>query len=345
MRRHILKALAIGMLATVSGGISSVAQAETAAEFYSGKNIKFIVPYKPGGGYDEYARLIEPYLEKHSGARVDIVNISGSGGMKGASEIFNAPTDGLTIGIINGAAMVTSELAEIEGAAYKVAEYNFLGRVVADHRVLAVSTKSGLETYADMLASDKPVLLGATGLGGSTYVDAVILAEVMGNNQKVIHGFTGSSEVRQALLRGDIHGMWGSWGSARKGVKSGDFRILVHGDRNGNPNTADVPTVFEFGQKTGNPDHADEVLGAWEALSLVGRPVAAPPGVPEDRIAYLQTAFENAMKDPEFLEKANQAGRDLSFLDGAGMKAIAKSATELSPDIKALFVAAIRGEL
>ena len=39
-----------------------------AAAFYDGKTIKFIVPYKAGGGYDTYSRLLAPALEKHTGA-------------------------------------------------------------------------------------------------------------------------------------------------------------------------------------------------------------------------------------------------------------------------------------
>ena len=59
-----------------------------------------VVPYDPGGGYDEYSRILAPYLEKYTGARVDIVNMPGSGGMRGAVEIFNSPSDGTYIGII-----------------------------------------------------------------------------------------------------------------------------------------------------------------------------------------------------------------------------------------------------
>lgn len=345
MRRKFLKGCAATLAVAATISSASVALAQTAAEFYDGKNIKFIVPYKPGGGYDEYGRMIAPYLEKYTGARVDIVNMPGAGGMKGANEIFNSPSDGLTIGIINGSAMVTNEIAGIEGANYKVADYNFLGRVVADQRVLAVSTKSGLETYEDVLKSESPVLLGATGLGGSTYVDAVIVGTVMGNNQKVIHGFNSSSDVRQALLRGDIQGMWGSWGSARKGVAAGDFRIVTHSARDGDPNTPDIPSVFDYAAKTDDPAKAEEILVAWDALSAVGRPVAAPPGVPEDRVEFLQQAFEKAMTDPEFVDKAKQSKRDLNYIDGAAMARLAKSATDLTPEIRKLFVAAINGEL
>jgi tripartite-type tricarboxylate transporter receptor subunit TctC len=32
-----------------------------------GRNIRWIIPYSPGGGYDEYARLLGPFLEKYTG--------------------------------------------------------------------------------------------------------------------------------------------------------------------------------------------------------------------------------------------------------------------------------------
>ncbi len=345
MRRQFLRGFTVLAAAAALLGSVSITAAKSAAEYYQGKNIRFIVPYKPGGGYDAYARLLAPYFGKYTGARVDIYNLPGAGGMKGANEIFNAPADGLTIGIINGSAMVTNELAGIKGAAYKVADYNFLGRVVADQRVLTVLAKSDLKTYEDVLNSDRPVLLGATGLGGSTYVDAVIVGRVMGSNQKVIHGFNSSSDVRQALLRGDINAMWGSWGSARKGVAAGDFRIIVHDAREGTPDTQGIPSVFDFVSKLDDPEKADEILSSWYALSAVGRPVAAPPGLPAERVAFLQEAFTQAINDPEFVETAKNSNREINFLDGVSMSALAKASTNLTPEIKALFISAIQGEL
>ncbi|MBX2838355.1 MAG: hypothetical protein KTR35_15975 [Gammaproteobacteria bacterium] len=116
----LFKFLKLSALAIIASCFGSTAIAQSAADFYKDKSIKWIVPYKPGGGYDEYSRLLAPYMEKYSGARVDITNMPGAGGMKGANEIFKSPADGLTIGIINGSAMVTNELAEIKGADYKV---------------------------------------------------------------------------------------------------------------------------------------------------------------------------------------------------------------------------------
>ena len=102
MRRLFLKGLAATLATTTTLGGAGIAAAQEAAEFYKDEAIRWIVPYKPGGGYDEYTRVLAPYFEKYSGARVDVVNLPGSGGMKGAVEIFNSPADGLTVGIING---------------------------------------------------------------------------------------------------------------------------------------------------------------------------------------------------------------------------------------------------
>jgi tripartite-type tricarboxylate transporter receptor subunit TctC len=345
MRRTFLKTLAASLVATTTLGSTGVALAQDAKEFYDGAAIRWIVPYKPGGGYDEYTRILAPYLEKYSGARVDVVNMPGSGGMKGAVEIFNSPSDGLTIGIINGSAMVTNQLAGIEGANYKVGDYSYVGRIVADRRVLVAASSSGIESFDDMMEDGETAVVGATGLGGSTYVDAVIVGEVFDIDQKVVHGFNSSGDIRTAMLRGDVDAMWGSIGSAIEGVDNGDHQIILHGEREATGRLEGIPSVWDKAAESDDPERATAILEAWDALSAVGRPVAGPPGVPEDRLDFLQTAFEQAMNDPEFVAAAESAKRDIAFASGDDMVGIAKAATELPEDINALFVRAIQGEI
>ncbi len=342
MRREFLKGLAAAAVAggTMLGGTAALAQ--DAAAFYEGKSIKWIVPYKPGGGYDEYSRLLAPYMEKYTGARIDLVNMPGSGGMKGAVEIFNAPADGLNIGIINGSAMITNELAGIEGADYKVADYNFIGRFVADIRVMVAGAASGITSIEDYMNNGQTEIMGATGLGGSTYVDAVIVGDVFDMDQRVVHGFNSSSDIRAAMLRGDVQAMWGSLGSAMSGIEDGDHVVILHSEAEPTGVLEGVPSVYDLAD--GDADKI-RILQAWEGLSAVGRPVAAPPGVPEDRLAFLRAAFEQAITDPEFVAKAESAGRDLAYRDGARTGELAKAATDLDDNTRALFVAAIKGEL
>ena len=37
----------------------------TAASYYEGQTITIVVGYKPGGGYDQYARLLAKHLPKY----------------------------------------------------------------------------------------------------------------------------------------------------------------------------------------------------------------------------------------------------------------------------------------
>ncbi|MDH3264047.1 MAG: tripartite tricarboxylate transporter substrate-binding protein [Paracoccaceae bacterium] len=343
MRRDFLKGIAASAALALGPGTAALAQ--DAAEFYKDNVIQWIVPYNPGGGYDEYSRAIAPYLEKYTGARVDIVNLPGAGGMKGANEIFNAPADGLTIGIINGSAMVTSQLSEIEGATYKIGEYSYLGRIVADLRVLVVGIQTPYMTFEDMQNASEEIVVGATGLGGSTYVDAVITGPAFGLRQKMVHGFDNSTDVRQAMLRGDVHAMWGSLGSAIQGVTDGDHRIVVQSDRVRSPLVPDVPSIFEFIEGRENAAEIGPIMDAWDALNAVGRPAAGPPGIPEDRLAFLRDAFRQALEDPEFAQMMTDAERELAYLPGEEMLKVAKAATELTPEVKDVIVKAIRGEI
>jgi len=345
MRRQFLKSAAALLAGITAIGFSTAAMAQDAADFYKDNVIKWIVPYDPGGGYDEYSRIIIPYFEKYTGARVDIVNMPGSGGMKGAVEIFNSPSDGLTVGIINGSAMVTNQLAEIEGANYKVGDYNYLGRIVADKRVFVASAASGITSFEEFMSNGTTEIVGATGLGGSTYVDAVITGDVLGMEQRVVHGFDRSGDIRTAMLRGDVQAMWGSLGSALSGIEDGDHTAILHGEKNPTGVLEGIPSVYDIALAMEDGERRAKILESWEALSAVGRPVAAPPGVPEDRLAFLRDAFEQAMNDPEFVAMAAESKRDLSFASGADMARIAKAATELDADVEALFVAAIRGEI
>jgi len=316
-----------------------------AAAFYNGKVIKWIIPYSPGGGYDEYVRLIAPFMEKYSGARIDVLNLPGAGGMRGVNELYSSPNIGLIIGIINGSALITSQLAGIKGAEYELDKFEYIGRIIADPRVLVFTNQSDIRTFDEILNADTPIKIGATGLGGSTYVDAVISKEAFNLNIEIIHGFDSSSVVRQSMLRGNIYGTWGSWGSAEEGVDSGLEFVVVQSGRERLPDLMDVPTVFEFLDKTSNPAHTTAILTAWDALIEVGRSVAAPPGTPVDRVAFLREAFNKALHDPELLAKSEQTGRPIDYASGEDVTRITIDATQMPPDIEALFVKAIRGEL
>src|SRR5580692_9275211 len=56
-------------------------RADPIADFYRGKNIRMLVGYGPGGGYDLYARLVAEFLPRHLAGNPTIVteNMPGAG--------------------------------------------------------------------------------------------------------------------------------------------------------------------------------------------------------------------------------------------------------------------------
>lgn len=340
--------LAAVVLIAICAGCTSNEQdseKEGPAGFYDGKSIRWIIPYSPGGGYDEYARLISPYLEKYTGARVDILNLPGAGGMRGANDLFTAPKNGLTVGLINGSALVVNELAGMRGAEYRIADFDYLGRIVADRRVFTVTNESGYDSFEKLWDAGNEVKIGATGLGGSTYLDAVLINQAFELDLNIVHGFDSSSVLRQAMLRGNIVGSWGSWGSSLDSVDTGAHKILLQSGRERHAQLPDVPLAFDLADRTSDPQRTRRILSAWETLHEVGRPLAAPPGTPPERLAFLREAFRLAMNDAELLAKSQKLNRPLDYAPPDEMKRVILESLDMPDDLKSLFVRAVKGEL
>ena len=67
----------------------------------------------------------------------------------------------------------------------------------------------------------------------------------------------------------------------------------------------------------------------------IGRPLLAPQGVPDDRVAALRLAFDETMRDPAFLADVEKAGLDLNPLSGAKLQNLIAGFSGVSPAILA----------
>ncbi len=117
MKRGVLYLILTVLLALLLlGSCAKPASAPVSAEeFYKGKTIEFVVGFNPGGGFDMLARVIAPFLERHTGATVTVKNIPGGGGTSANNSVFAAKPDGLTILVSHGPRLVTYGLFKKEG--------------------------------------------------------------------------------------------------------------------------------------------------------------------------------------------------------------------------------------
>ena len=88
-------------------------------------------------------------------------------------------------------------------------------------------------------------------------------------------------------------------------------------------------------------DKQRQILKLVLSRQTMGRPFAAPPGIPEDRKQALRKAFDDAMKDPEFLAEAKQRKMDVNPVSGAEIEKLVAELYQTPQDVVAEAKAAI----
>src|SRR6187402_830744 len=98
-----LRTVLIGItMLTVTAALPVLA--DPVADFYRGKQIRFIVRTLAGGDYDQYSRLFARFMGRHipGNPSIVVVNMPGGGGITAANYMAQvAPRDGTVIGIVS----------------------------------------------------------------------------------------------------------------------------------------------------------------------------------------------------------------------------------------------------
>jgi len=299
------------------------------AEFYKGKTLTFVVPYATGGGYDAWARLLAPYLTKHTGATVVVSNQPGAGGLTATNQLYATEPNGLTIGIINGPGTLQSQLSGAAGVKYDLLKFTYIGRVTTDYRLLAVGKNGKYKTIEAMRQATDKVKLGAPGVGSDIFAESALLAEALGIKLNLIAGYDTSEEVDLAVVRGELDGATGSYASKVAMIQSGDLiPILQYGKRK----IADLPNVPTLTDLPGISDEGKQIIKTILALREIGRPIVAPPGVPAARAAFLEQALKKALDEPELKELAKKQKMEIIYMDATELRQVVKDGLDLPPE-------------
>jgi tripartite-type tricarboxylate transporter receptor subunit TctC len=301
----------------------NVSHAEDAASFYRGKTITLTAGFNPGGGADTYARLVARHLGQHVAGHPNVVvkNMQGAGSVIAANYIYNiSAKDGTELGLFAGKIIVDPLMG---GTQYKYdsGKFNWIGAPSSDSNVCVSSLKSSFKTIKDVLKRQM-----VTGAAGSSTLDFPrVLNAVIGTKFKIVKGYRGSAALRLAMSRGEIEGFCGvGYNSIRTaGLANGKSNILIQMGQSKSPNMPKVPFVFDYA-KSDADRHLFRLVFGWLDLE---RPIAAPPGVPADRVAALRAGFDAAMKDSALLADAKKIKVGIAPMSGAN---IAKFVEEVS---------------
>ena len=301
------------------------ATAQTVEQFYTGKTISFIVGAGAGGSYDIYARALANHIGKHiPGKPVVVVKLAGGvgGGIGTSVQVeHTAPKDGTTIGMTQQT-NVTSQLTETAVAGkYDISKWRWIGNMAPLRNFAGVWHTAPAQTLDEATRSE--VIIGATGRNSPTFTVPQALNEILGTKFKFVLGYNGAADLNLAMERGEIQGRGASWISvvtqAPQYIRDKKLKPLVVDGLTRDPLLPDVPTLLELARTEEQKAALLMICGSSE----FARAVFLPPGVPADRVAALRKAFDETMKDPEFLAEAEKVQIPIEPRDGESLDKIA----------------------
>jgi tripartite-type tricarboxylate transporter receptor subunit TctC len=322
--RTVIHTCAAFAIAAIACG---AAQAQPADEFFSNRReLFFITSSAVGGGYDSYSRLLARHMSKYlpGNPRFVVQNMLGGGGVRATNFIYNvAPKDGSTIALVDRG-MPTAPLlfGERSQTKFEAENFTWIGSLMRETGMGVIATRSKVKVVDD--ARTHEIFFGATGPETDPAMYARLVNELLGTKIKVINGYKGQPDEFQAVERGELDGLfmsgWSGPGRAyvRDRIVRGELRLLVQMARTRDPDHTDTPTLLELVKTPIDRQIVELVLDRVE----VGRPVIGPPGIPDDRVAVLRSAFSKAVADPEFLKEAALLKLAIDPMDGADAKEV-----------------------
>ena len=283
----------------------TMADAQTPEQFYSGKTLNVVVGVSPGGGYDQYARLLSRHYAKHIPGQPTVIvrNMPGAGSLTAVLHLNgSAPADGTTIVAFN-AGLLNDSMSEGAAARAKFTDYAWIGSITRDFRVCFSWRGTGILTWDD-LVKRKESVFGASGAASSSANNVAMLRNLFGLNLRTIHGYPGNTEMFLAIERGEVEGSCVTWSSIpQHWIKNDSIAVLNRLSPSTQPG---VPASAKFIGDLVSTQEQKDILDVLLASGELGRPFIASQKVPADRLKALRDGFDASLKDAALIADAQK---------------------------------------
>ena len=326
----IVPPVILSLVIVVLGGAPQ-ARAQPIADFYRGKTLSLLVGVGVGGEFDLVTRLLAKYIGRHIPGNPSTVtqNMVGASGMKVLNYLYNqAPRDGTAIVLVQPA-LPAAQAVGLPGVQYAAEKLNWLGTIAPAVETLVVWHTSGVKTIED--ARERDIVIGATAKGSNTYGFPAMMKEFLGARFKIVTGYASGTQINLAMERGEVDGRdnsWASWKATKPDwVKEHKITVLA---RFG-PFVPDLaaPALTDMVENADERRIVELVLSGGQ----LGRPFAAPPGVPPERVTALRAAFDAVMQDPDFLGEAAALNLDVAPIGGEALQRIVEQVVSTPKDV------------
>lgn len=284
------KNLIVSAIAAVTLTMLSAPQA-SAADF-SCSTARLIVPWGAGGGTDVIYRIVANAVNE-TGAKpaLQVVNIGGQGGNKGAKEARKSKKDGCTLFAIHQSAITSYFTGRVN---FSFEAFEPVALMTRTPGFVGAAAKTPWNNLKELVADAKKrpgkILAGGT-LGSTSQFFFLLIEDAAGVKFKHVP-YDGTRQRMTALLANNIELGEINLTSARKHIQAGKLKALGYSG----PTRAflkNIPTMSEQGVKV--------VYG-------VERGIVLPGGTSKAIVNHWEGVLLKACKDPKVVAALNRKG-------------------------------------
>ncbi len=313
---------AAALLAPVT--FTAASGADDVVSFYAGKQIQLLIGGNPGVSYDLAGRTIAQHIVKYipGNPTIKVENMPGASSLIMTNHLYNrASRDGTVIGAPLNNILLEPRLKLIsrQGGVvnFDLGKLNWLGSPVQEPQVMWVWHTTGIKNIAALKGAK--VIMGGTSVGADNHTLPTLINNVFGTKIEIVLGYKGPNDVFLAAERGEVQGISTAhstlMANKRDWVTGGKVNILVQFGGTRMPDLPDVPTAIELA----TDDESRQLFEFIASKFVLARPLALPPGVPQERVQALRQAFDRTMKDPAFLADAAKVSLNINPVNAAEM--------------------------
>jgi tripartite-type tricarboxylate transporter receptor subunit TctC len=270
---------------------------QSAAAQTTGKPLRIVVPFPPGGPSDYAARIVAQKLLEQSGQPTIVENRPGASGTLGAEQVARSAPDGNTLVIANvGMVTVLPHLqAKMPYDTFK--DLTPVVNLIGGPSFLLVHPSLPVRNLKELIA------LAKKRPGELTYASASVgqISHMNGELMKLLAGidvlhvpYKGTGPVMPELIGGQVSMTFSTSVDNLQFVKAGRVRLLAVTGKQRLPMIPDTPTMEEAG------------LPGFDSLNWNG--LVGPAGIPRDVLTRLNREIVRAVNAPDVKEKVAAQG-------------------------------------
>jgi len=288
---YVKSLLALGMSAAMLTGAA-----------YADSNIpcntaRLVVPYGAGGGSDLHARVIaDAYNKLGFEPQLQVVNITGQGGSKGATEVHNSEPDGCTMLFQHEAILASYLTGRVD---FSWDDFSPAAMINVEPAIFAAAPNAPFNNFAELVTYSKAnpgKVLAAASIASNTHFIMLQFQDDLDVEFNII-GYEGGRERVTALLSDTVNVGQVGESDARQYFPD-QLKALAMFSKTRSATLPDVPTALEQG---------------FDIEINVTRGVLLPSGASDEVLNLYGERFAKVLEEAAVIESMTKMGASVRF--------------------------------